>query len=301
MSSLQTIRVQIESLSNRQHRYRLNASLLILACRDLKKGEVARRMIISEDQRNDSGGGKIEVWRLDMSNFASVLSFGDRLKTLERLDALIANAGVSTNIWSTCEGWETTLTVNVMSTMLLGFLALPKLRETAKVTQKPAHLCFVGSVVHIFAKSGALCKPGPIFESLNDPKTADMADRYNLSKLLLILCFRAFSERVKEQGSVVVNYVNPGWCRTELFRTDDGGVGGRIGLRLIGRTGEEGSRTLVHAITEGMSSHGRYLSECRVKPESTFVRSDEGAVVQQKVWKELLEIMEGIRPGVTRL
>lgn len=286
--------------SNQCNSYRLGASRIVLACRDLAKGETARRKML-KGCRNKSFAGKIEVWQVDMSSFASVLSFGDRLKILERLDGLIANAGISTNIWSSCEGWESTLTVNVISTMLVAFLALPKLRETALVTQKPGHLCLTGSVVHIFAKSEALCVPGPILESLNDPSTADMADRYNLSKLLLLLCFRAFSEKLEKQDSVIVNYVNPGWCHTELFRTDDGGIGGRVGLRLIGRTSEEGSRTLVNAITQGVDSHGRYLSECRIKPESTFVRSEKGATVQEKLWKEMIGILEDVRPGITRL
>ena len=73
-----------------------------------------------------------------------------------------------------------------------------------------------------------------------------------------------------------------------------------MGLRLIGRTAEEGSRTLVHAAAAGEESHGKYLSECRVKPESSFVRSEEGKVVEEWVWKELVWILEGIRPGVTR-
>ncbi|KPI43044.1 WW domain-containing oxido [Cyphellophora attinorum] len=282
-----------------KHIYRLNASVVILACRDLYKGDAARRKILDECQTQSAC--KLELWHLDMSSFASVLSFGDKLKTLQRLDAFIANAAVSTNVWSTAEGWESTLTVNVISTMLLCFLSLPKLCETARMTTEPGHLCLTGTVGHIFAKGKALVKSEPIFESLNDPLTADMTDRYHLSKLLLILCFRALSEKLGKPGHMIVSYVNPGWCQTELFRTDDGGAGGRFGLWLIGRTAEVGSRTLVHAITDGPHSHGKYLSECRVKPESAFVRSKEGAAVQEKVWKEMVRILEGIRSGVTRL
>lgn len=82
---------------------------------------------------------------------------------------------------------------------------------------------------------------------------------------------------------IVVNCVNPGWCKTNLFRVDDGGIGGRLGLHLIGRTSEEGSRTLVHAITAGRESHGCYLSECRVKSPSAFVRSADGNKLQKRL------------------
>jgi retinol dehydrogenase-12 len=47
-------------------------------------------------------------------------------------------------------------------------------------------------------------------------------------------------------------------------------------FRRIGRTSEEGARTLVHSIVAGEESHGMYTSECVVKPESVWMRSSEG-------------------------
>jgi retinol dehydrogenase-12 len=132
-----------------------------------------------------------------------------------------------------------------------------------------------------------------------------MSDRYNLSKLVELLAYRQLAAQLHcsaQNGlaSVVATYVNPGWCRTELFRSNDGGVSGRIGLRLIGRTAEAGSRTIGHAaVAADGNSHGKYMSECRVKPESTWVRSKEGASVEKRLWKELVDILEGIHPGVT--
>ena len=100
---------------------------------------------------------------------------------------------------------------------------------------------------------------------------------------------------------MIVNCINPGWCKTELFRTHDGGLGGRIGLGLMGRSAEEGSRTLIHGALADATTHGKYVSECRVKPESSFVRSERGVSVEKRVWAELVDILEGIRPGVTNL
>lgn len=253
-----------------------------------------------------------------MSHYASVLAFGSRLNNLPRLDIFIANAGIDVNEWQVFEAHESILTVNVISTFLAALLALPKLRETSLAQQQqqkkkkkkktPSHLVIVGSVIHIFAKDKYLSQPPPgqIFTTLNDESTADMSDRYHLSKLIVLLCVRQLAQNLtsgseKGSDSVIVNCVNPGWCKTELFRSHDGGVGGRMGLRLIGRTAEEGSRTLVHAAVAGEESHGSYLSECRVKPESSFVRSEEGGVVEGRVWEELVGILEGIRAGVTAL
>ena len=68
---------------------------------------------------------------------------------------------------------------------------------------------------------------------------------------------------------------------------------------MIGRTAEAGSRTLVHGVTAGLETHGQYLSECLVKTESSFVRSQGGDRVQKRLWKELCEIIETMSPGAT--
>jgi len=289
-----------------KHFYSLNVSHLVLACRNLTKGENARKEIVTSS--GTSKRGKVEVWQLDMSNYSSVLAFGHRMKSLSRLDAFVANAGIDVNHWEMFEGYESTLTVNVISTFLVAILAIPKLRETSEEQQKPSHLIITGSVLHIFAKDKYLSQPQPgqIFKTLNNKSTADMSDRYNLSKLLVLLGARQLAGKLnrgseKGRASVIVNYINPGWCKTDLFQTNDGGLGGRIGLRLMGRSAEEGSRTLVHGAATDEKSHGRYLTECRVKPESSFVRSDAGIVIEKRVWSELVDILEGIQPGVTNL
>jgi len=272
----------------------------------MTKGEKARSEILA--LRNRSPPGKVEVWELDMSKYSSVLAFGDRLRTLSRLDVLIANAGIDTNQFERFEGCESTITVNVISTFLLAMLATPKLRETSVTKTTSSHLVVTGSVVHIFAKHKQLSTPrlGQIFATLSDESTADMSDRYYLSKLIVLLGVRQLAIMISrsaeiDHSSVILNCVNPGWCKTELFRTNDGGFGGRIGLRLIGRTAEEGSRTLVHAAVAEKPTHGKYVSDCRIKPESSWVRSEESSQVEERLWIELLDILEGIRPGVTNL
>jgi hypothetical protein len=69
---------------------------------------------------------------------------------------------------------------------------------------------------------------------------------------------------------------------------------------LLARKTEVGSRTLVHAGTSGVESHGKYLSDCKITEPSAFVRSDEGKRSQEKVWKELIEKLEGIKSGITK-
>ncbi|KAF2754215.1 NAD(P)-binding protein [Pseudovirgaria hyperparasitica] len=287
-----------------KHLYSLNVSYLILACRSERKGEKAKNDVIASSRR--STPGKVEVWPLDMSDNASILAFGERLKTLPCLDAFIANAGVDRNHFELDQGYESCITINVISTYLVAFLALPKLYESSKLNGRPSRLVIVGTVVHIFAKHEYLVlpQPGQVFASLNNDQKADMGDRYNLSKLISLLSLQQLAKEASikyGQDTPVICFPNPGWCRTELFRTNNGGLGGRIGLRLIGRSAEEGSRALVHAAVTDEDFHGKYISECRVKPVSTWMRTDEAPKVGIKVWAELKTILEHIQPGVTQL
>lgn len=256
--------------------------------------------------RNAKKNTSIHVWQVDMASFASVKSFAERIRTeLPRLDALVANAGISTNEYLTAEAFEQTLTVNVVSTFLLSLLCLPILRKTAVQQASPTHLTVVGSLVHYFADHSQLEQPaaGRVFKTLSDEKQAHMASRYFLSKLIVLLCIQELAKH-SPQGdlsrgpSVIINCPNPGWCKTGLFRQDDGGAFARNLLKLIGRTGEVGARTLTSAIAAGSDSHGCYMSECRVKPAGVWVRSQEGQAVQKKIWNELVDTLEDISPGI---
>jgi len=100
---------------------------------------------------------------------------------------------------------------------------------------------------------------------------------------------------------VVLNTLTPGFCHSELMRhaVFPLNVLGWIGKRLIGRTTEVGSRTLVEAARAGEETHGVYMTDCKVGQVSRWVRSQEGVRAQEKVYEELVAILEGIDPGVT--
>ncbi|KAK4501934.1 hypothetical protein PRZ48_007744 [Zasmidium cellare] len=286
-----------------KHLIQLNVSNLILGCRSVDKGEAAKEKLLTRSKSTS-----VQVWKVDMADYGSVKSFANKLnKDLPRLDALLVNAGISTNEYHVAERLEQTLTVNVVSSFLLCFLALSKLSQTAAETGEASHLTIVGSLVHCFADHQQIVRPpaGKIFATLSDKSQADMAARYFLSKLIVLLCVQEMSKqmsRSKEKSgkdAVIFNCPNPGWCKTELFRQDDGGAFARNLLRLIGRTPEAGARTLTSAIAADVSTHGHYLSECQVKPASVWVRSQEGQAVQSKVWKELIDQLNTIEPGVS--
>lgn len=85
-----------------KHVARLNAERLIIACRTVAKGEDARSYILAETGSKSA----IEVWQLDLGSFDSVKAFAERAKGLERLDAVLENAGVWPTKFELVEGNE---------------------------------------------------------------------------------------------------------------------------------------------------------------------------------------------------
>lgn len=164
-----------------RHLVRLGAASVILAVRSTTKGEAAAASIRSSfpDRRPEDLESVVQVWPLDLASHASVRAFAARADAeLERLDVVVGNAGmyVYKSGFSLAEGDEATITVNVVSTLLLGLLLLPKLRETSVRHDKECVLTFTGSFVHLMTAFPE-GKSENIFSALADEKTARMPDR----------------------------------------------------------------------------------------------------------------------------
>ena len=155
-----------------RHFTRLNADKVILAVRDLSKGEAAKKSIEESTGKKNT----VEVWHLDLSSYDSVKEFAAKIRTLERLDAMVENAGIATFNYRTAEDNESTITINVVSTFLLALLVLPKLHETGQKFNITPRLTIVSSEVHQFTNLKEKKSP-KIFEKLNDKETANMSDR----------------------------------------------------------------------------------------------------------------------------
>ena len=123
-----------------KHLVRMGAARVILAVRSHSKGEAALAAI-----REVTGRDVCEIWELDLSSLDSIEAFAQRLNTLDRLDALIQNAGIAMANYKVVNGMELTVLVNVIGTMLLADRALPKLRSSAKKFNTRPRLTFVTS------------------------------------------------------------------------------------------------------------------------------------------------------------
>lgn len=283
-----------------RHLAAMKPSRLILACRNLEKAQDALEDIIQS-----TGNSNIEVWQLDLSDFSSVRAFAKKLNgELNRLDIFVQNAGVAMSGWNeTKDGYEITLQVNVISTLMLALLSLPKLRETVRTFKTRPRLCLVGSEVHFWSKFQEHTAPNSI-EALNDKSIFNAQDRYLVSKLLDMFITRELGERlatstVAEDRLIQVNCPNPGLCHSELSR--DAGLSLYLMKLALARTTEYGARNFVFAALAEQEDRGPYVSDCGFHEPSDFVISGTGQKVQKKVWRELTAIIEDKAPDAAKI
>lgn len=136
-----------------RHFARLGAKV-ILGVRTPSKGEEAARSI----EKSTGRKGACEVWQLDMGDFDSVKAFAKKAEGLDRLDAVVENAGVAKYTYSETAGMETTIAVNVVGTFLLALLLLPVLRKSGKKHGVLPRLAVTSSEVHAWVSLTAIVR-----------------------------------------------------------------------------------------------------------------------------------------------
>lgn len=283
-----------------RHFVRLNGEKVILGCRSIEEGNQAKADI--EKSTKKVGTNVIAVWQVDLGSFDSVKKFCDHANNLQRLDIVIENAAVGVATYNQLEGYEESITVNVLSTFLMALLLLPALRRSATQFNITPHLVFVSSDAHYFTSLPQRNSPR-IFDELRGSK--DMHTRYYVSKLLMILIARELArtvdESVPKKPHVIINTLNPGFCNTQIIRHAPWPVYWVLFVvaRLIARTAEMGSRAIMTAAFAGGETHGKYMCDCRLNDGSSFVQSEEGRRVGKRAHDELLAILEAGSPGIS--
>ncbi len=175
---------------------------VVLGCRDLKKGEVARAQLAEQ-----TGSGAAVLMHVDLANLARLRGFLGKFEArFDRLDCLVHNAGV----WprtrrKTEDGFELTLGVNHLGPFFLTHALLPLLVRSA-----PARVVVVTSSLHAEA---AFDFDDPMFKvRRHHPGIA-----YGQSKLANVLFALGLARRLEGRG-VAVNAVHPGVVDTGLRR-----------------------------------------------------------------------------------
>ncbi|PTB38235.1 hypothetical protein M441DRAFT_82419 [Trichoderma asperellum CBS 433.97] len=259
-----------------RHLVGIGAEKVIMAVRNLDAGEEAKKDI----EESTGIKGVAEVWHLDLTSFASVRGFASKgIETLGRIEAVIENAAVATNA-GRAEGHHLTLTVNVISTLLLAILLLPKLRSDASKFGYNPRISIV--------TSGTALDLGGYWPTIAEDSMANMdADNdlgmksYPASKLMEIFAVREIAKLLPiARGGVIINSINPGLCVTNLSRNAPQELKDRLKdmWEKSGRTAECGSRTLLAGAVGGKDSHGSYMDDCQA-------------------WDSIVRELEKIEPG----
>ncbi|KAH7303661.1 hypothetical protein B0I35DRAFT_446378 [Stachybotrys elegans] len=276
---------------------RLGAAKVILACRSAEKGEAARKDIESAE----AVSGVVEVWPLELGSYESIKAFCARADKLDRLDVVVANAGLQSFKCEYYEGYERQTFVHVIAPVLMVLLLLPVMRRTLEQTQSVPYHVIVSSNDHMYTKF-LPGKEKSIFTAVQGDR--DMRFRYYDTKLMGVLVVRELAERMKESKKplVVVNMVDPGFCQSDLLREKGWELPVRMMMgvadKVLARSPEMGARTYTMAANAGVESHGMYLEDCELSTPSQIVNTGDGIELQKRAWNELVEILNSAVPGI---
>ncbi|GAD97951.1 hypothetical protein THITE_2116303 [Paecilomyces variotii No. 5] len=289
-----------------RHIVRLGASKVILGCRNITKGDRAKREIESSLGCSQK---IIEVWEVDIESPESIKKFVDRVNYLSRLDVVINNAGLALlhNKYQVPYGTERNVAVNVIGTFLLALQLIPKLKQTATLHGVTPHMTFTSSALYDVAKYPEH-QGENIFTWMSDKSHVDMMNQYNLSKLLLLhaiiklssIVDPVTSDKSRESSSIVINSLDPCFCKTQLGRDISGmlKVATAVFAFLFARTAEEGSRLVVKTASAGRETHGGYMRGGALKEYAPFVTNEDGVKKTNRVWEDLCTKLEQLQPGI---
>ncbi|XP_032906380.1 retinol dehydrogenase 12-like isoform X1 [Amblyraja radiata] len=241
---------------------------IIIACRDIEKGDAAMKEIIKQ-----SGNSNIMVKKLDLADTKSIREFAEQInKEQQQINILINNAGVMMCPYlKTEDGFELQFGVNHLGHFLLTYLLIDLIKQSG-----PARIINVSSAAH---------KMGKIqFDDLNSEKSYNSVKAYGQSKLANILFTRELARKL--QGTnVSVFALHPGVVRTELARHLNAVT--RFGLSLLRpftKSPENGAETSIYcAVAPGLEKEtGEYFSDCDRTTGSSDARNDQ---VAKKLWE----------------
>jgi NAD(P)-dependent dehydrogenase (short-subunit alcohol dehydrogenase family) len=245
---------------------------VVMAVRDLTKGEAARAEIAASTGRSD-----VAVMKLDLGDLASVRAFAREFQEkYPRLDILVNNAGVWTTARSTTkDGFETTFGTNHLGTFLLTNELLPVLKKSA-----PARVVVLSSALHYQGKM--------LWDDLQHERVSFSGPTaYNQSKLANVLFANALARRVEKDG-ITVNSVHPGVVATELARAYPKFLVKIFHLFLLSPT--QGAQCSLHVATseECGKVTGKYFEKSRQK---TAAKSALDESAQERLWKVSEELI----------
>ncbi|XP_066245252.1 retinol dehydrogenase 12-like [Euwallacea similis] len=246
-------------------------AILILACRDIKKGCEAKSDILREVSNPKA---KIFVKHLDLCSLSSIRKFVLNVSEQFRaVYALVNCAGVFYHPFGlTADGFETTFQTNYLGPFVLTHCLLPLFQRHLQ-----ARVINVVSEAHRRVNVYDLKVATTCQEKKQLPYVA-----YGVSKLALLLFTREFAKLPSVKGSnIIVNAVNPGNVETPIYRHFPAlanpwlfAIQKPIRL-LVVKTPKQGCQSILHALLTTNTSTGQYYSDCKLSLASPIATSDK--------------------------
>ena len=156
---------------------------VIIACRDIIKGEKAKQELISQVKH-----AKILVKKLDLTSIESIKKFAQEVNLqFESIDILINNAGVMMCPKElTTDGFEVQFQSNYLGHFLLTLLLIDKMKKS----KYQPRIINVSSIAHL----GGIIN----FDDLNCDRNYCPKKAYHQSKLAQILFTKELANQLKD-------------------------------------------------------------------------------------------------------
>lgn len=183
--------------------FALKGATVILACRNLAKGEKAKNEILKTNP-----SGEIQVMQLDLANLTSVEAFAEKFASEHKqLDVLLNNAGImATPNIKTDDGFEAQLGTNHLGHFALTGHLLPMLKGTPQ-----SRVVNVSSLAH---KGGKMDFNDLMFEKCRKFKPMRAYGQSKLANLLFTYELQRFFEANNIDCIAVA--AHPGGSNTRL-------------------------------------------------------------------------------------
>jgi NAD(P)-dependent dehydrogenase (short-subunit alcohol dehydrogenase family) len=245
----------------------LGLSRLILAVRDECKGQEARIKLLSDRQIER---GSVEVWKLDLLLYDSIVAFADRAKTLERLDIAVLNAGIFRQKFElvASTGHEETIQVNFLSNALLSILLLLPILKPNGPTDNPGRLVVVSSEVASWTRFKER-SADPLLPAFDRPESFSSFERYGTSKLLSQLLTAELAKRIPSSVAIMT-MPTPGLLYGTKFghlpQSNFRDYIGDVLKRIFGKAATVGTRSITAAAVKfGPEAHGHYVEDSKLQ------------------------------------
>jgi NAD(P)-dependent dehydrogenase (short-subunit alcohol dehydrogenase family) len=272
----------------------LGASKVIIAARDVKKGEKTKAAL--DARLKGRGKDRLEVCELDMMSYDSVVAFAERVRNLEHVDIVVLNAGTRrTKFHESDHGWEEDLQVNALSNTLLALLLLPKLKESKKITGKTPVLEFVNSGLHQNAVVPPETRTEPnILAHYNKRENFREGKQYSFSKAFLMYTTTYLAETISSKD-VIITSICPGWVNTNLGRDHffpGVFVVAFFFILLFMRTPAQGANMVLSGTVQGEKVHNRFWQHDRIQPIPPILKGEAMKEFGTRIFNEIVAALE---------